>query len=638
MSASPQIDLLIPPVASASAHRRLADQFELLGMSPAVAMAFARVPVDPSAARKALAAPNVQFTSIGQILTIGIRAWMPLVSVHTDNRRETAGRFLPIGGVETAYPLLPDLTAEGWAPELALAAASRDQLAAAVRTAEVNLVEVLNPQLPDQIAEEGILRQLTLVGVAVSFASVDEPVAYASAADGSSRAAAAHRHLGIDGNDVIFRDGLDDRSFRRRVGDLRKRAVDGDEKALAAARTMTGPADMIIAVVPNAGAIGNTATAVRTLVGLFHVQPPKEWPKASVLDAQGEEILGDLEEQGVISHDERLFMGGMITLDDAAGRGLPAHHDERAALIVEAFRDHDDLVRQAIKRITHVARVERSRIASVAAELGIRSFRRTSDSQTDELIDRSRVGLQLALRMSEIWNRPWTATNRSAEDLRDAGLDELGRGELGPAQIELAVKGGYQLARARVLTQFSMRRGSRIENLAAPYVLLRELASSRLGIMTLYQALKDGRRGAAEFPVVTAEGDIDYASGGIATMSNDWLRNTFAAPPPEKLPTDSITTPEADFARRQEQIRRTVGALDLMLGSVGELRDDAGGLLVQTTGWRPSDAYALIRKLNVATASLREWAYAYRIQHRSETFEREEAMLPTDELDEESFE
>lgn len=626
----------IPPVASFAAHRRLADDLVARGMPPAVAAAISGAVVDPGQVRRRLTNPDAQRTSAGELLTVSGRVWMPRISAHPDNKRETAQRYLPISGVTLDHQVLPELTSEGDDPYLRLEADDPRQLVAALQKAEVRLLT--ENSLVDRIEEEGILRPLTITGVIATFESGDGAVAMVTSDDGSSRTSSSHRILGIDPNEVLYRYTTNDRVFRRYVGDLRQRLERGDqpvgEADLKAARALVAPAEIIVGFRP-VGAGSTMARATRALVGLLHVLPAKPWKPASALDAQGEEVVDELLSSGAISEDEARLMTGLMTLDEAAEKGLADHHDERAGVILRVFAAHHGAARRAIRRVTHLASTRDNRLIHTAVELAIRSFRTGTDSP--DAVHTSRVGLQLAYEMPEIIKDSWDVTKRSPEALRDAALAEFEEAgdKLGPGQIELAVLGGYHLARARVLTQYSMRKESDVKNLSSPSTLLRRLVTTRRGILTLYQGLKMGRKGARAFPVVDETGDLEVTrSGDQRAMTNDWLRREWAEPGEADIPSPAsgVQTAASLYAARQEAIARTIHGLAEHEESLAAILDEAGRPMIEVQGWSGDEVEPLIRKLSAVEEGLREAVWAHRRAHPEPV--RMDEVLPIDDAQE----
>lgn len=626
----------VPDLAPPSPHRRLAEDLVALGFRQNVAEVVGRAAVHPSDARKRLASPDIQRTSQGDILSVAIPVWSPLICAHPDNKREAAFRDLPIAGLPLRYPSLSEVGSKGMEPWVSLQAASVDQLVYSLRSSESFLVK-RNP-LWEQIGEEGVLRPITVVGLSVEFSDPDvPPIALAVSADGSSRISSAHKNLGITALDVV-RFASDDRTWRNWLGAIlskreNRNLAEADFRAL---RSLIVPADVVIRVEPRDGLATTTARAVRSLVGLMHVQPPKEWTPAAKLDAQADEVLEELASQGVISSEEHEYLAGRMTLDEAEARGLPRHADERAAMIIRLFASNDAAVKQAIRRVTHAIRVHKGPKANVAVELAIRSYRRNA-AEAEADIHTSRVGFQLAARLKEFWEGDWEVTLRSPEELRDGALAELGGDQLGPSQIELALLGAFELARVRNLVQFSLTREALKEgdqNLGSPAAILRRMIGSRLGIYTLYQAVAKGRLGAARFPRVNDLGLEVYTADGEPTyLSAKWVRDTFRADRVSPEEPDQDVTPETEYRNRQDGIRSTIHSLRAQLTVLASLQDDTGAEMVRTLGWRPEEALPLVRELNAVTRLLHTYVTAYRIS-TGQRLATDDDLTMADEVDE----
>jgi hypothetical protein len=619
--------LPVPPVASQAAQRRLAEALADMGASEDAARAIARASVDPADVRRRLAAPDLQRTSGATLRTVSATVWTPLVSVFIDNKRSTSERPLPIDGSPTPYPLLPDPSADHYRPELFLSAETPAQLSYWLAEAEGYLRSAFS--LADRIGQEGILRPLTLAAMTVRFASGEDPLALLTSPDGSSRTSSAHQLLRLDPSEVAFRLSQDDRLFRRYVGEWRAKAQAGrlSEDEQEAVRALVAPADILVAVEARPGVEADTVKALRGFVGLLHVKPPEAWKEESQLDALGEEVLDRLRAERAISADQQRVLAGLVSLEEAKATGIVNSYDERAALILRTLVNHRDAVKSAIRRITHVVRVKKSREVEVAVELMMRAIRHRVSAAEGR---RSRVAMQLAFSMPEMWSEPWQATDRSPAQLRDAALAELRADHMGPSTLELAIKGGYELARARVLAQISLRRGVEVKNLESPSTILRRLATQEHGIFVLHAALVAARGGDADIPIVDAAGQVVETPAGPAAMNADWLRETFSG----RAGDDS---PSAAYAAQQEAIRRKVRELSDQVRTLTSISDDAGPMMFRV-GWAPDDIGVVIRRLERTVSVLRSVELAYRLRNHdddSSPFETDEdlaAELEEDEL------
>jgi hypothetical protein len=405
------------------------------------------------------------------------------------------------------------------------------------------------------------------------------------------------------------------------VGEWRAKAQAGrlSEDEQEAVRALVAPADILVAVEARPGVEADTVKALRGFVGLLHVKPPEAWKEESQLDALGEEVLDRLRAERAISADQQRVLAGLVSLEEAKATGIVNSYDERAALILRTLVNHRDAVKSAIRRITHVVRVKKSREVEVAVELMMRAIRHRVSAAEGR---RSRVAMQLAFSMPEMWSEPWQATDRA--------LAELRADHMGPSTLELAIKGGYELARARVLAQISLRRGVEVKNLESPSTILRRLATQEHGIFVLHAALVAARGGDADIPIVDAAGQVVETPAGPAAMNADWLRETFSG----RAGDDS---PSAAYAAQQEAIRRKVRELSDQVRTLTSISDDAGPMMFRV-GWAPDDIGVVIRRLERTVSVLRSVELAYRLRNHdddSSPFETDEdlaAELEEDEL------
>lgn len=615
---------IVPAFPPVKPQQKFAEALVALGMPPEAASAAARVVLDPTEARRHLSSPTVHRTATARIFTVPVEVTPVGISVLPSNRRVTPViRPLPIDGRQSEHPALAEPAATGYAPELRVTAASVDHLAGVLAAAE-DVLRIENP-LGDRIALEGILRPLLLITLRVSFEDGTPDLVMVVTLDGSSRTAGAHELLEVTPEEVVSR-FRDDRYLRRRMGEWRAAAPESLETDESSPyRALSAPAELVIGVEPLDDDVAtDTATETRSYVGLLHVEPAKKWSDAGVLDAQGDEVLDELLAADAITPDAYRVFGGLATIEDAASAGVARFHDERAAGILHLFVEHPQSVRQAIVRVTHLARVERGRKAKVAAELAIRSFR---GRETARRTGRARIGLQLAYSAEEIWTRPWAATDRTPDVLRDAALAELENGDqYGPAALELGVKGAYELARMVVLAQINLTKDmdrELLDLLQSPSTIFRDLVTSVHGIRILAEAIKAGRRSMVLYVIDEKGGPIASPKGEVIEMTDAWLRKNFGVRD-GKVPSVPLPTPETTRERlraAEDAVANAAGSVHAQVLLLREIRDESNVRLIEADGWHPTQATKVASRLEQAAARVRAYAIAYEQSHPEQTLE-----------------
>jgi hypothetical protein len=613
----------VPVFPPARPQQRLAEALVALGMPDDAARAAARIVLDPTDARRRLGTPVVHRTATARIYTVPVQVTPVGTSSFPANKRATpVVRQLPIDGRPLVRPVLPEPTSLGTLPELRLKAASPEHLTTVLEDVEKFLRE--DNDLSDRIGLEGILRPVLLIALRVEFENGADPITVMVTVDGSSRISSAHGLLDVSPAEVMYRFS-DDRYLRRRLGEWRAAAEGAadDDEVVRIARVLGVPAEIIIAVEPVIeGATIDTASEVRSLVGLLHVEPAKKWSDPGILDAQGEEVLDELLAADKITEPEYEVMLGIATMADAAAAGFAHYHDERAAKILKVFVDYKEAVRIAIVRVTHLAQVKRDRRAKVAAELAIRSFR---GRETAKRVGRARVGLQIALAIEELWERPWDATDRSPDVLRDAALAELDAGTtFGPAALELGVKGAYELARMVVLAQINLTRDLDPELyklLQSPATIFRDLLGKPHGIRILAEAVKAGRRGMVLYVIDEDGNPVAGSDGRQLEMKDAWLRKTFGTGELPPMPRAAIDTPEAELREAQERLAASANAVYAQALQLREIRDDSNVRMIESLGWHPAQATRVATRLEEVAGRARAYAITYEQAHPEQTLE-----------------
>ena len=425
----PQL-LDIPALAPATrrAAERLQEQFNL---SPDAAEAFAAAVVDPAEIRKTADNPEELYVPGGTLYGLRTRVWARRIMPDPRNPRVGPARRHPVavapGSTEEAHfrPIPePDPAPDG-RPELELAIESREHLTWASVIAKKYILKDNDWRL--SIRNQGVMTEVWLSAVTLVHGDGTATVTVPVTSEGSSRIVACHDILDIRSADVPY--SRDDRALRSIVRSLNEAVTNGPTAEQAEAlRCETVPALLLVGFEPHPGSTATFATAVRSLVALRHVEPPKPWNEAAKMGSIADAVLEALTDQGLLRPEEELWLLGALTPEEAEAKGFSADPAVRAARIVRLLTDTDPTVHQTI-RVAITGQTTKQRITNkfkleVAAALILRAVSGAEEGQKVSDIYRA---LQTGF-ADVLASEPWQATYRSTDDVVAQALREVGRG------------------------------------------------------------------------------------------------------------------------------------------------------------------------------------------------------------------
>ena len=292
------------------AAERLRDQF---GMSPDAGEAFAAATVDPSEIRKAAENPERLYVPGGTLYALRTQVWSRRVMPDPRNPRVGPARRHPVavapGSTEDArYRPIPEPDpAPNGRPELKLAIEGRQQLAWSTAIAKKYILK--DNDWRRSIRNQGVMTEVWLSAVTLVHEDETASVTVPVTSEGSSRVVACHDILGVRSSDVPY--VRDDRWLRSRVRSLNEAVNNGPTVEVAEAlRCETIPALLLVGFEPHPGSAATFATAVRSLVALRHVEPPRAWNEAAKMGSIADAVLEALAEQELLSSDEELWLLG----------------------------------------------------------------------------------------------------------------------------------------------------------------------------------------------------------------------------------------------------------------------------------------------------------------------------------------
>jgi hypothetical protein len=236
-----------------------------------------------------------------------------------------------------------------------------------------------------------------------------------------------------------------------------------DTNALVALRCERVPALILVGFCPYAS--GNTGfpTAVKSLVALRHVDPPKPWGEGPENESLADEVLDEMYRRDLISSTERAYFAGSCTRMEATAAHLSPDPVLRAANIVDLFTSKSERVHEAI-RIAVTNQSTRKRITSrLMNELATALILRAVADDRSK-VDQIRRYLRLAFGKS-VHRATWQTTGRSTEQLVKEALAEV-RASIGRAGIRRTWAGVARTGGPRVISACRIWKAERRQGLS----------------------------------------------------------------------------------------------------------------------------------------------------------------------------
>jgi hypothetical protein len=611
------------------------------GMRDGAARSLARSAVNPDDARRRLGEPAKMRVQGGTLFVIETRLWTPGVVPYPTNPRELGHRAYPLGlpDVHGAEGLIPDpVQSPGRSAELTLRLSRPEDLAHRLRDAEVWLRDA-NPLVED-VAVEGILQPLAVVILNVEHNDGASPLHLLAAADGSSRTTAAHTLLKLDPAEVAYDLSQDERAFRQFIGRylrlLRDRGWDGlSNEEQQRVRALITPARVVIGFEPEPGRSLTFDGAVRNLIGLTHIRPPRAYGAPVENEAKADAVLDALARPLLtrpahITPLERMWFSGLMTRTQAENAGLPPYPDIRASDITRALlhggRATVRRVNQGIRSLTAKQQPSPNERVDIAVELILRPLKTERAAEKGYSIAARRAALQRAYRLPEIAQQNdapiiegFSDSEFTLEDLHDLALQEVeaGHGDDGgleSAQVELATKAAYYMIVAEPMALRREGYGGD-ENIArderALSVVLRAMLSRRRGVHQAYAVIRAGRAGEPLFEVDEDGVPVLDARHRKRVLTDDLVRAAYT-----NRPVTKATTGAAGAARRWAEIVDSTDRLQRAVEELQRVRGDRGNRFVDERGWPNAQVRPVRDQLDRISRTLAAWADRYEeVQH-----------------------
>jgi hypothetical protein len=624
----------LPEYAHAKARQTLAEKIVVaFALSDAAANAIADAVVNPSEVRKTIGEtqdPDVERIPVpgGTLLGIRTTVWARRTMPDPRNPRTLPSRRHPFavepgtGGEDSKFRPLPEPRAYDSAKpqqaELSVDIENRHHLIWASQQARDFVIA--ENDWRRSIESQGVMEAVWLVATTYQHADGTPPVTALVSVEGSSRETAVHDILGIHTADVPYDDAdAKLRAHIRRLNDAYDRGEGGTETAVAL-RCERIPALILLGFKPHMEGSTGFPTAVKSLVALRHVDPPKPWGEGPENEALADEVLDELYRRDLISETQRGYYAGSCTRAEARAARLPDDPVLRAAEIVRLFSGKNDRVQEAI-RVAVTSQSTRKRITpKLVNDLATALILRAVADDRGK-VDQIRRYLRHAFGKS-VHRAEWNATGKPTEQLVDQAMAEvreaIGSGvidEPGPASLELAVRSAYPLVVSGRLNADRGTSGNDQPDRRTPGEVLDAMRRSPQGIMQLGQVLRDFEQ-SQHLKAVDETGAVKRLpdNSGDLLLNDVYLRNEF--PPPGKAKSAGVGDTAVDrYERAVHALGIAIHEVDNASRAVAKVLGDDGLPIVDARGveQRLTEAWADI--LRQVSEEIVIWKMAYKKKH-----------------------
>jgi hypothetical protein len=456
------------------------------------------------------------------------------------------------------------------------------------------------------IASQGVMEAVWVVPTTYRHGDDSAPATTLTTVEGSSRTTAVHDLLKIRSADVPYDDNESKlRAHIRKLNEALDRGPTFDD--LIALRCERIPALILVGFRRHPSGNTEFPTAVKSLVALRHVDPPKPWGEGPENESLADEVLDELYRRGLLSATERDYLAGACTRTEAKAAHLSDDPVVRAARIVHLFTSGDERISEAI-RVAVTSQSTRKRITpKMCNELATALILRATAEEPAKT-DQARRYMRHAFGKF-IHREKWESTDRDVEHLAKEALKEVRRSigdesgaDPGPASLELAVRAAYPLVVSGRLHADRGTRDNMQPDRRTPGDVLDAMRRTTQGVFQLAQSLRDFAADGQQMRAVDEKGQVKkLADGAGDQFINDvYLRSEF--PPPGKAralrPGD---TPTDVYHNRLNAFSQAIESLEQSFAAIGEVIGDDGRALVEARGADPRSCSAwrvVLRKID----------------------------------------
>jgi hypothetical protein len=624
----------LPEYAHAKARNTLAEKLvAVFQLSESAASAFANAVVDPAAVRKSIGEPDdprVERIAVpgGKVLGIRTEVWARRIVPNPGNPRTLPNRRRPFAvepgsaGEDSRFRPVPEPRSPqdrpDTSPELVVDIDSRLHLEwAAAQAADYVLSD---NDWRESIKAQGVMEGVWLAATTFIHEDGSATVTVPLSVEGSSRTTAVHNILDVRSSDVPYEEtDTKLRAHYKRLNDAFERRTETPEQAIML-RCERMPALLLVGFEKNGTSSAGFPTAVRSLVALRHVDPPKPWGEGPANEALSDEVLDELRRRNLITASERDYYAGSITKAQARDAHLPNDPAVRAAKIVGLFARADDPTGEAI-RIAVTSQSTRRRITrkmcnELATALIVRSV-----ALTGTKVDQVRRYMRNAFGTA-VYGEEWEPTARDVEPLVREALREVRTSitdenlkEPGPASLELAVRAAYPLVVSGSLNDDRGTANNIQPDRRNPGEVLDTMRRSLQGVYQLARALTDFAAG-EPIRAVDEDGAVKQRPNGHGELivTDVYLREQFPAPGKARARSGGAT-PSERLKDRIADLSDAMDKLEEAFNAVVEVTGMDGSPLVNDTGADPQFCSMRRQLLGTIGDELHIWARTFRQRH-----------------------
>jgi hypothetical protein len=456
------------------------------------------------------------------------------------------------------------------------------------------------------IASQGVMEAVWLVATTYQHGDGSAPATTLTTAEGSSRMTAVHDLLKIRSADVPYDDNESKlRAHIRKLNEALDRGPTFED--LISLRCERIPALILVGFRKHPSGNTEFPTAVKSLVALRHVDPPKPWGEGPENESLADEVLDELYRRGLISDTERDYLAGACTRTEARAAHLSDDPVIRAARIVHLFTSGDDRINEAI-RVAVTSQSTRKRITpKLSNELATALILRATAADPAKT-DQVRRYMRHAFGKF-VHREKWESTDRDIEHLAKEALKEVRRSigddsgaDPGPASLELAVRAAYPLVVSGRLHADRGTRDNMQPDRRTPGDVLDAMRRTAQGVFQLSQALRDFSVDEQQIRAVDESGQVKKLEGGAGDqfVNDVYLRSEFPPPGKARAPRPG-DTPTDVYHNCLNAFSQAVEGLEQSFAAIGDVIGDDGRSLVEARGADPRSCLAwrdVLRKID----------------------------------------
>ncbi|MFF5960366.1 MULTISPECIES: hypothetical protein [Streptomyces] len=604
----------LPLPALATAARKLADKLiEHFTMGEPAALALAQAVVDPSAARRAAESPERLRVPGGVILAIRADVWARYIIPDPRNprigpsRRHPASNLIGTGESTRFRPLAEPIAASGSRPELVQRLANQEHLAWAAQLSKEYVLD--HNDWRESLRHQGVMTEVWLAATAFQHEDSTPGVTVPVTVEGSSRVTCAHDLLDLRSADVPYlRDTAKLRSHIRKLNAAITTAGDPaqvDPEVAVTVRCERLPALLLVGFEPHDGTTADFGVAVKSLVALRHVDSPKPWGEAAENEALADAVVDEIERRKLITSAKADWLRGALTPDQAMAAGFNDDPSVRAAAIVRLFAERNQTIHAAV-RVAITGQSTRKNITTkllldVASSLVMRSVSE-EDSRRRE---RMRKYLKSAF-PGEL-AKDWEATFRGTEELAQAALEEVTKGEPGAATRELAARSAYPLVINGQLTGDRGSSNNDQPDRRHPGEVIDRMRSTQHGVHQLKQTLLDSAAGRRTRKVDETGRVTQNDDGRDILVTDADLRRTFPPAGEGPSPTPAPRNAAEILGNALHDLATSIQAVEGAVKVVEAVRSDDGTRAIDSLGADRADCEAWRNVLQDVLFKLPVW-------------------------------